>query len=820
MNDIDINQALIQATPRIALPATLSEEWVRFYAEPIARWAPLAVATYRLWDGRPNAGHFYGGSYWYGLESSYTAFVLALCYRAVETLGVACVTPADKLLETAIGAVRYLGFTHMSGPEDCVRVDGPNPHCSNRKWGGSHPTLTWPGLDFFMSSQTGGSVVAMGMAAMLLWDEIDNETRQLAFNVAEWYADRWCDEAPKVGTYHNTQIEENGWTAHALDFAACIMPEHPRQAKWRQAADWWIANIIVTPFDCARNNAQLQGKPVKEWTVGATTHPDFTAENHDFVHPSYMASGLGYTANIMLHHLMAGHEPPEVCRLNRDALYRTLKLFAEVDGALGAIQSMDWWYLTHYHNSLIHAGMNVLFEDPHAAYLERECAAQARRIVDSLPAGHLYTPDPGAYKLNQYQSMRTAERGAMNSYAQALLLHWLLGDGAEPCEAAEFFKWQQGAHEFENGGIALRNGETSRAALSWRNRPVAIVQPRAGSWTITPHPTSLAGTFVCDPQRSDAMRELAHTVRVSAETMCAFSRVERADGAIIQDMALVAPSDDVAFYFESAIAAKDVTITEQRSGEVGVRNEDYSALPDVAPGRRTLFSKQGDFTAVSSLGPEDEWFRTQETEWVNVDDQIGYVIFGSKGIAYQAKHVYRSYTGMEDFLMLSYSDERTSYATGDTISSLAVAIYPNATAKQTREMLGNTLRAEQQDTADALLTPDGLAVVNRSPYVGVASVWFDLPNWEMIPVPDGTTASWDGVSVSYTVALAPGSAVYYPSSVAVSPAGFWVATRTETGETFVKLNEADDCEALRMTVEGKTTSVAIKPGQVAQVPPE
>jgi hypothetical protein len=303
-----------------------------------------------------------------------------------------------------------------------------------------------------------------------LWDDIDDETRQLALNVAEWYADRWCDEAPKVGTYHNTQIEENGWTAHALDFATCLMPNHPRIQRWREAADWWSANIFVTPYDCARNTSELQGKPVRSWTVGATTHPDFTAENHDFVHPSYMSSGLGYTASMMLHHRMAGDEAPDVLWFNREPLYRTLKLFCEADGSFVAVQSMDWWYLTHYHNALIHAGMNVLFEDAHAAYLEEQCAQHARQIVGSLPDGHLYTPDPVAYKLNQHQSMRTAERGAMNGYAQALLLHWVLGDGVEPCEAEEFRAWQQGVHVFEDGAAqrSLLAGSAVMAQSSGR----------------------------------------------------------------------------------------------------------------------------------------------------------------------------------------------------------------------------------------------------------------------------------------------------------------------------------------------------------------
>ncbi len=37
-------------TAHISLPATLSEEWIRLYADPPARWAPLATATCRPWD--------------------------------------------------------------------------------------------------------------------------------------------------------------------------------------------------------------------------------------------------------------------------------------------------------------------------------------------------------------------------------------------------------------------------------------------------------------------------------------------------------------------------------------------------------------------------------------------------------------------------------------------------------------------------------------------------------------------------------------------------------------------------------------------------
>ena len=184
MSDIQVDKSLIELVKAIELPADVPEIWQGLYLRPIRNWLPTAEDTYREWPERPDCGHFFGGSYWYGLETAYPALTYAVACRAAQALGDAGGVSADRLLEHAIGAIRYLGFTHMSGPDECVRVEGPNPHCSLRKWGEASTEVD-PLVDsFFMSSQTGGSVVGMGLAAWLLWEELDDETRQLAINVA------------------------------------------------------------------------------------------------------------------------------------------------------------------------------------------------------------------------------------------------------------------------------------------------------------------------------------------------------------------------------------------------------------------------------------------------------------------------------------------------------------------------------------------------------------------------------------------------------------------------------------------------------------
>jgi len=808
MSEIQIDESLIGLVRPIELPAEVSEVWKELYLEPVYRWLPVADETYQDWPDRPDSGHFYGGSFWYGQATALPAQAYALAYRAAKAFGHECPVPLDRILDHAISGIRYLGFTHDSGPPDCVRVEGPNPRCSGRKWGGV-------GDPFFQATQTGRTVEQMCRAAWLLWDELDDETRQLVVNVAQWYADRWCDEEPKVGTYHNTQTEENGWTGLGIDFVTCLMPQHSRADKWRAGADRWIANICVTPFDASRNMAELQGRTVKDWTVGCTTHPDYTAENHGFVHPNYLSSGIFFAGSIMLNHALAGSEPPQVAWFNRTRVYEVLKKTTESDGLFLTVQGQDWWYLMHHNNTSVHALMNVLFSDSHAAYLERRCAGTARTVFDSLGDGHMFTANPERFMLNEYQSMSHPERWATHNYVTNFLLHWFIGDGAQPCSEAEFDKWQQGVHVFPHGGFVTRKGENTTASFSWRNQPVVVVQPKWGTWVVTPHFHSLSGTYKCEPAWEGGMRNRQCTVNEDGRGFAAIAQIEREGGKLIQNMALIVPENDIAFFFDHTVAAEPVTVSLQRSGEIGVRNESYSKLGQLASGKRTLYTQGCEFTAISGISEHDEWFRSDETAWANLDNAIGYLVFGSKGLAYQAKHVYPTYTGMQDFLILSCCEDEHDYQPGDIVSYLATAIYPNQTAAATQSQLGRVLRAVTEGPVDALLTEQYLGLINTADEPLTCALQFPVPDWDMLPVPDGCTATWDG-SLEYEVALVKSCAELRKCHMRVASESKWEATATPSGRTYIKLL-AERPAQIEVAVDGKERTVNLEPGQIADL---
>ncbi len=76
----------------------------------------FANESYQPWDGRPNCGHFFGGAYWYGMETSTACLVMAIAATLGDYDETVAGVPRAVARERAIGAIRYLGFTHDGQP--------------------------------------------------------------------------------------------------------------------------------------------------------------------------------------------------------------------------------------------------------------------------------------------------------------------------------------------------------------------------------------------------------------------------------------------------------------------------------------------------------------------------------------------------------------------------------------------------------------------------------------------------------------------------------------------------------------------------------
>ncbi|HHV96867.1 MAG TPA: hypothetical protein GXX37_10420 [Clostridiaceae bacterium] len=677
-------------------------EMTRKIYKMLMKWIVFADRHFETWDVRPNCGYFFGGSYWYATDTSNTVLVYALLATLGEYDEKLTGIPRDELIRKAIKGIRYLGFTHDTGPEDCVRVEGPNPHASRTKWGGKND-------DFFKASQHGVSISDFGIAAWLLWDYLDDETKMMVQAVVSSYADRWSKDIlenyekswsvnePKTGTYNNTQTEENAWTSLGISVAATMFSTHPKAEGWKKAADVWAANTCTTYLDRYIYDPSI---PYNRF-MSVTTHPDYTAENHGFVHPNYMASGITLRGKVALMHLMAGIETPMAYFYHWEDVYEnTLKVWCDRNGLPIPIQGQDWWYNNQPAVQLLHCLMNVFKSNKDAALLERITIDTLEKIQESNGNGCLYEKNGEECRITEFQTAKDMERSAAVSLVESYLLHYFGGMGAEPTEYNEFFNKIKGVYYYPYGNSIIYRTEDTFAGFSWRSNVMGFSFPQKGLWTITPITCSYIGIIELMEKKGFKALSNESIVRCVKDEkilpkengFAVTSRIERGGKQLIQDISFTALPDGKTVYIEKIFANENCEVKKMETGLVGVRNESYSNLPKVAKGYRTLYldgGRQKTFYGYYGKGPDiiEKW---NNVNYLNIDNEIGYVCINSNGVKYINKHQYPKWKGIEEQLILNNYENHFCLTRGEGLKPFVVVTAPNQELSDTAELARKT----------------------------------------------------------------------------------------------------------------------------------
>lgn len=358
----------------------------RRYLCMLEKWVPVGCEYFAEWPDRPRCGHFFGGVHWYGNETVGPAMAFALASISPECDEAAAGVSRDELRRMAIEAVRYLCFTHDTGPEGCVRPSeglGRPENCGT-KWGER-------GTGFFKESQCGSGIAAIARICLLLRDHIDDETWMMVARIHEDYAERFGDMPPKSGVYLDTQMEENAWTSTGLASCLLFLSRHEKAETWEAMARRWMFSTCAAPQD-AKDCGEI-GSGTAAALAGKifTALPDYWAENHGMVHPNYTASGVRSLLSVGCQLELWGRELPPELFWNRRRVYENLKALTDGAGYAQAVQGMDWHYLPTVGSETPHAIAAVFFDDPDAAALQQRglrrglpCRRQLREHIASL----------------------------------------------------------------------------------------------------------------------------------------------------------------------------------------------------------------------------------------------------------------------------------------------------------------------------------------------------------------------------------------------------------------------------------------------------
>ena len=333
----------------VVLPAG-ENDLSRRYLQVLMRWVPVALQVFNSWPERPHCGHFFGGVYWYGLETAGPSATLALVASSPEFDPALVGCSALELRQIAFQGLRYLCLTHDTGPAECVRPlhSWGRPEPAGTKWGER-------GQGFFRESQCGQTLAYLALTAALLRDMLGVEERAMLAAIATDYLVRFGAMAPRSGVYYDTQCEENGWTALGLVASHLLLAPMTPAATLPVPLQRWMFCTATMPQDTANEAVFTDGTTVQEWCARTyTLLPDSTAENHGFVHPGYMAAAVTLSgAALNLLHLYGQPVPPHLFWHRRDC-YNVLKRWCDTTGAPHCPQGMDWPYFDYISYSFLH----------------------------------------------------------------------------------------------------------------------------------------------------------------------------------------------------------------------------------------------------------------------------------------------------------------------------------------------------------------------------------------------------------------------------------------------------------------------------------
>ena len=784
------------------MPAT-ENELSRRYLRLLEMWIPVGVEYFADWPDRPNCGHFFGGCHWYGNETVGPAEAFAAVSTSPEYDEKAVGVSRDALREMAIKGLRYLCFTHDTGPEDCVRpaTGLGRPENCGTKWGER-------GVGFFRESQCGTGMACMARICLLLKDQIDEETWMMMARMHEDYAERFGDMPPKDGVYVDTQMEENAWTSTGLASCYLFLSRHPQAGDWEAMARRWMYSTCATPQD-AKDLGPVGEETAKVLTGKIfTTLPDYWAENHGMVHPSYTGSGVRSLLTLGTQLRLWGRGIPPELYWNRDRVYESLKAMTDGGGYPQPIQGMDWPYLRAAGCENPHAIASVFYEDPDAAALQLRGLHKCELRMKGN-GGRLYDPDLAMAAHGQQDPLIIRE-SAIGDVTHLYLFHRLFGQGAKPTPEKELEASLAGVRSYPHAGFVHHRHPAGQTSFSWRNSIMALPLTKEGIYTIAPCSDSWLGTPVVK-DRPDSHRLVDVNLTRYDDAFAAAMVMDRCQESLRQQVLFASLPDGRALSFERFVALEDLILESLDQGFLRITNEHFPLLEPNCRGVRTLCRPDGstDYRGWHGDSEEDDVVDDLgQPEWVNVDDRLGICFSGTGTAVYHNRHHFKPYRAIADDFTLSRQARSTAVEAGQSAGRLAAVLAPDQPRSDTPSLSLEMLSGPPNSAA--LVTDGFLAVASFG--ARTRRCVFSLQMTADINVYPGSALDADGEVVRYAFVLQGRSASLLRATRTLRSDGSIHVDTCEDGACYVT-NVGEDVAEVEVTSgEGAGIHEHINPG--------
>ncbi len=503
-----------------------------------------------------------------------TAYAAAACLKFA-----ACENP-DGVKSAVERILREVTRTHASGG---------GATASGRPWGNHWQSAFW--------------AAQAVTAAWFLWPDLPADLRRAVVNMTVHEADRFLDIPAPYSRYYDTKAEENAWNSQILVLAAEALPSHPHAPRWRERAIEYMVSAFATPADRVSKRL-MDGRALSAWLAGANVHPDFTLENHGFVHPDYMTTFTLSLDNAIIYRLL-GRPLPEAMLHNAAGIYANLKHFSLPDGSLLYPSGTDWTLYRADMLADVHLKMERLGRDAQAAPL----ANLALEVLERMQARH---PDGNLFAPGEFVTYRGHEQHAGWLLATAMLTAKLWDPHPSPTRLVALWRSLERTRMLEDARMFVVRGPAGISSFSWGLRVMGLTLPVSADLLVNPLPNSYVGLSEPFPELTAKPGRLGI---VSAALEQAIAR------DTLRISTVIAGVDEEAAH---------VTVRASHGGRAHLFS--FTALPSGESVFIDRWAAGGSPSGglISLLG--NPGIETDGRTWLNADNRLGYAVANGGGI--------------------------------------------------------------------------------------------------------------------------------------------------------------------------------------------
>jgi len=563
------------------------------------------------------------------------------------------------LLDKATAAIRYATATHLTGTQKC----------SNGKQWGATPKFdrgSW---------QSGMWTGTLAFGAWLMWDKLDPALQQDVQRVVAWEDDILAKRKPPNGLWLDTKAEENGWEVPCLVLGELMFSNNPHAAAWHEGALKYMMNTLCTAADMHDTNL-VDGRPVNQWVGGANLQPDFTLENHNIFHPSYVGCSSYFLTQAAMYYTYAGRPIPQAATHHLLDTWRMFQTVMLPWGESAYPQGMDW-ELHGLPFLNLFATLATHEKDPFAARME-QASLQYIRAWQLMCHGDLAFPG------SRFGITRHAINAEQASYG--FLAHKVFGLPAKELTAKKAAAQDQGAWDYRYVDFIVHRTEKKFASFSWKNRIMGLLIPIGSGHDANPEFTvpitnGLVGSFDLTPPDNAKMAVLEHSRKTTPTGFETTGTLLLHGGRLKQTLKVTSLGEQTLVYEDRVTAHSNITVRVERGIPVGIENDEFTGGTRVVSDQagQTNFDWQKPRRPVALSGP-----------WVNVDGRSGIVMVAGSGPAYAPASGYLPGISVcADILYGSYSDHPKEFKAGEEVAHRVAVLFVEVTPKEMTALAGS-----------------------------------------------------------------------------------------------------------------------------------